>query len=155
MKQEFIVKLEGKQYEKGRKRLVVLLGCFIILLLIDMIYSPRSALSMLIPISFIWYRFKSVRAERTYLVDAICTVDVQETAIDLAIHSTQSKLCESHRISYADIRIFRIEEREVYIQFVDKNKRKHILRFFVMNDDVSYWQELTNGLNNINILNDY
>lgn len=146
MKQEFIVKLEGKQYEKGRKRLVVLLGCFIILLLIDMIYSPRSALSMLIPISFIWYRFKSVRAERTYLVDAICTVGVQETAIDLAIHSTQSKLCESHRISYADIRIFRIEEREVYIQFVDKNKRKHILRFFVMNDDVSYWQGLADKL---------
>lgn len=146
MKQEFVIKIEGKQYEKGRKRLVVLLGCFIILLLIDMIYSPRSALSMLVPISFIWYRLKSVRAERTYLVDAICTVDVQETAMDLKIQSTQSKLCESHRVSYADIRIFRIEEREVYIQFVDKNKRKHILRFFVLEEDVPYWQGLADKL---------
>lgn len=147
MKQEFVIKIEGKQYEKGRKRPVVMLGCFLIVILINMVYSPRTALSMLVPISFIWYRFRSLRAEKNYFTDAVCTLDVQETAMDMKIQSTQSRLCESHRISYTDIRIFRIEERQVYIQFVDKNKQKHTLRFYVMNDDVQFWQRLVDKIN--------
>lgn len=147
MKQEFVIKIEGKQYEKGRKRLVVMLGCFLIVILINMVYSPRTALSMLVPISYIWYRFRSLRAEKNYFTDAVCTLDVQETAMDMKIQSTQSRLCESHRISYIDIRIFRIEERQVYIQFVDKNKQKHTLRFYVMNDDVQFWQRLVDKIN--------
>lgn len=147
MKQEFVIKIEGKQYEKGRKRLVVMLGCFLIVILINMVYSPRTALSMLVPISYIWYRFRSLRAEKNYFTDAVCTLDVQETAMDMKIQSTQSRLCESHRISYADIRIFRIEERQVYIQFVDKNKQKHTLRFYVMNDAVQFWQRLVDKIN--------
>lgn len=147
MKQEFVIKIEGKQYEKGRKRLVVMLGCFLIVILINMVYSPRTALSMLVPISYIWYRFRSLRAEKNYFTDAVCTLDVQETAMDMKIQSTQSRLCESHRISYTDIRIFRIEERQVYIQFVDKNKQKHTLRFYVMNDDVQFWQRLVDKIN--------
>lgn len=147
MKQEFVIKIEGKQYEKGRKRLVVMLGCFLIVILINMVYSPRTALSMLVPISYIWYRFRSLRAEKNYFTDAVCTLDVQETAMDMKIQSTQSRLCESHRISYTDIRIFRIEERQVYIQFVDKNKQKHTLRFYVMNDAVQFWQRLVDKIN--------
>lgn len=37
MKQEFIVKIEGKQHEKGRGRLVIILGVCIIALLIYMV----------------------------------------------------------------------------------------------------------------------
>lgn len=142
MKYEFIIKIEGKQYEKGRGRLVIMLGCFTVALLIDMVYSPRTALSMLVPISFILYRLKSLRAEKNYFTDAVCTLEVKQEAMELSIQSTQSKLCSCYLIQFADIDSFIMEDREVHIEFIDDNKRHQNIDFYIMAKDVLCWKEI-------------
>lgn len=101
---------------------------------------------MLVPLTYVWFRFQSVQAEKNYFTDAICTLNIKHEYMELSIQSTQSKLCESHEIQYTDIKTFSIIEREVYIKFVDTNKRKQTLRFYVRNDDVQFWQRLADSL---------
>ena len=74
MKRVFIIKLQGKQHAKGCGRLVFMLLCFIVALVVLMIYSSKYFIALLAPVFYLILRLKNISAEKNFLADAVCTV---------------------------------------------------------------------------------
>lgn len=149
MKREFIIKLQGRQHEKGRGRLVFMLLCFVIALVILMIYSSKYFIALLAPAFYLVLRLKNLSAEKEYLTDAICTVDVHALGFELNVKSTQSKLCANHAILYSSINSFVINDRKVTIDYNvtnQENTQRRILEFHVLPNDLEFWCELSRGI---------
>ena len=147
MKQDFIIKLQGKQHAKGRWRLVFTLLCFIVALVILMIYSSKYFIALLAPVFYLILRLKNISAEKTFLADAICTVSAHDFGVLLSIKSTQSKLCETHNVLYSNTNNFIVGERKVTISYADNTKGKpndRLVEFHILLDDVAFWTELSN-----------
>lgn len=147
MKQDFIIKLQGKQHAKGRGRLVFMLLCFIVALVILMIYSSKYFIALLAPVFYLILRLKNISAEKTFLADAICTVSAHDFGVLLSIKSTQSKLCETHNVLYSNTNNFTVSERKVTISYADNTKGQpydHLVEFHILPDDVAFWTELSN-----------
>lgn len=147
MKQDFIIKIQGKQHAKGRGRLVFMLLCFTVALVILMIYSSKYFIALLAPVFYLILRLKNISAEKTFLADAVCTVSVHDFGVVLSIESTQSKLCETHNVLYSDTNNFVVSERKVTISYIDNTKRQPYVRlveFHIQPDDAAFWTELSN-----------
>ncbi len=146
MEKHFIIKIQGKQYEKGRGRLVVALACFIVALVILMIYSSKYFIALCAPIFFLLLRLKTMSAEKTYLTDAACAVTVLDRGFKMDIQSTQSKLCGSYMIAYNQVNSFTVENRKVTIDFYEGQQKafRRTLEFYVSQDDVDFWTEQAN-----------
>lgn len=146
MKQDFIIKLYGKQHAKGRGRLVFMLLCFIVALVILMIYSSKYFIALLVPVFYLILRLKNISAEKTFLVDAVCTVSVHDFGVLLSIKSTHSKRCETHNVLYSNTNNFTVSERKVTISYTDNTKKQpyeHLIEFYIRPDDTAFWTELS------------
>lgn len=147
MKQDFIIKLQGKQHAKGRGRLVFMLLCFIIALVILMVYSSKYFIALLVPVFYLILRLKNISAEKNFLADAVCTVSVHDFGVLLSIKSTQSKLCENHNVLYSNTNSFTVSERKVTISYTDNTKKRpydRMIEFHILPDDAVFWTELSN-----------
>lgn len=147
MKQEFIIKLQGKQHAKGRGKLVFMLLCFIIALVILMVYSSKYFIALLAPVFYLIIRMKNISAEKAFLADAVCTVSAHDFGVVLSIESTQPKLCETHNVLYSNTNNFTVSERKVTISYTDKTKRQpydRLVEFHILPDDAAFWTELSN-----------
>lgn len=147
MKQDFIIKLQGKQHAKGRGRLVFMLLCFIVALVILMIYSSKYFIALLAPVFYLILRLKNISAEKSFLADAVCTVSAHDFGVVLSIESKQSKLCETHNVLYSNASSFTVSERKVTISYTDNTKRKpyeRLVEFHILPDDVAFWTDLSN-----------
>lgn len=151
MKQDFIIKLQGKQHAKGHGRLVFMFLCFIVALVILMIYSSKYFIALLAPVFYLILRLKNISAEKTFLSDAVCTVSAHDFGVVLSIVSTQTKLCETHNVLYSNISNFTVSERNVTISYTDNTKRQTYNRqveFHILPDDAAFWTDLSNKFSN-------
>lgn len=147
MKQDFIIKLRGKQHAKGRGRLVFMLICFIVALVILMMYSSYYFIVLFVPVFCLILRLKNISAEKTFLADAVCTVSTHDFGVVLSIKSTQSKQCETHNVLYSNTNKFTVGERKVTISYTDNTKSKQyerLVEFHILPDDTAFWTELSN-----------
>lgn len=147
MKQDFIIKLQGKQHAKGRGRLVFMLLCFIAALVILMVYSSNYFIALLAPVFCLILRLKNISAEKTFLADAVCTVSTHDFGVVLSIKSAQSQQCETHNVLYSNTNKFTVGDRKVTINYIDNTKRKsyeRLIEFHIMPDDTAFWTELSN-----------
>lgn len=147
MKQDFIIKLQGKQHAKGRGRLVFMLLCFIVALVILMIYSSKYFIALLAPVFYLILRLKNISAEKTFLADAVCTVSTHDFGVMLSIESAQSKLCETHNVLYSNTNSFTVSERKVTISYTDNGKKRpysRLVEFHIQPNDAAFWSGLSN-----------
>lgn len=147
MKQDFIIKLQGKQHAKGRGRLVLMLLCFIVALVILMIYSSKYFIALLAPVFYLLLRLKNISAEKNFLADAVCTVSAHDFGVVLTIVSTQTKLCETHNLLYSNTGNFTVRERKVTISYTDNTKGQphdRLVEFHILPGDTAFWTELSN-----------
>lgn len=142
MKYEFIVKIERERYERERGRLLVMLGSFIVALLIYTLYSMKTALLMLVPITFVLFRFRGLKAKGKYWLEAVCTLALKSEFMELTIQAIQVKLCSRFRIKYSDIISFSIENREIHIEFVDGSGDHRSINFFIKAENVETWEKI-------------
>lgn len=146
MNQDFIIKLQGKQHAKGRGRLVFMLLCFIVALVILMIYSSKYFVALLAPVFYLVLRLKNISAEKTFLIDAVCTVSVHDFGALLSIKSTQSKLCATHNVLYSNTNSFIVSEQKVTISYTNNAKRKPydcLVEFHILPADMVFWTNLS------------
>lgn len=150
MKQDFIIKLEGKQHAKGRGRLVFILLCFILALVVLMIYSSKYFIALLAPLFYLILRLKNISSEKTFLADAVCTVSTHDSGVILSVKSTQQKLCETHNVRYSNTKSFTVNGRKVTIDYIDNTKRhsyERLVEFYILPDDATYWAKLSSKFN--------
>lgn len=148
MKQDFIIKLQGNQHAKGRGRIVFMLLCFILALVILMIYSSKYFIALLVPVFYLILRLKSISVERTFLSDAVCTASIHDLGVVLTIESAQPKLCEIHNVLYSNTDSFTISGRKVTISYICNEKRRpynRIVEFYILQNDIEFWNELSNA----------
>lgn len=146
MKRVFIIKLQGKQHAKGCGRLVFMLLCFIVALVVLMIYSSKYYIALLTPVFYLILRLKNISAEKDFLADAVCTVYTHDFGVLLSIDSAQSKLSENHNVLYSNTNNFKVSERKVTISYTDNTKRQahdRLIEFHILPDDVEFWAELS------------
>ena len=146
MKQDFIIKIQGKQHAKGRGRLVFMLLCFTVALVILMIYSSKYFIALLVPVFYIILRLKNISDEKNFLTDAVCTISTHDLGVVLTIESTQLKLCENHNVLYSNTKEFTVSGRKVSISYTDNTKRcpfECLIEFYILPDDVAFWTELS------------
>lgn len=147
MKQDFIIKLQGKQHAKGRGRLVFMLLCFIVALVILMIYFSKYFIALLAPVFYLILRLKNISAEKSFLADAVCTVTIHDFGVELSIKSVQSKLCETLNVLYPNVNDFTVNRRKVTISYMDNGKKQphgRTVEFHILPDDTAFWNELSN-----------
>lgn len=143
------LKLQGKQHAKGRGRIVFMLLCFIIALVIMMMYSSKYFIALMVPVFYLLIRLKNTASEKNYLTDGICTVVSDDSGMTLAIESLQPKLCNTYRISYANIDTFSVGERKVSIYYADSNDvnaETKTIEFFIRSEDKAFWEELAENV---------
>ena len=146
MKRVFIIKLQGKKHAKGCGRLVFMLLCFIVALVVLMIYSSKYYIALLTPVFYLILRLKNISAEKDFLADAVCTVYTHDFGVLLSIDSAQSKLRENHNVLYSNTNNFKVSERKVTISYTDNTKRQahdRLIEFHILPDDVEFWAELS------------
>ncbi|MBE6784942.1 MAG: hypothetical protein E7538_01730 [Ruminococcaceae bacterium] len=147
MKQEFNIKLQGKQYAKRHGRLVFMLLCFIVSIVILMMYSSRYFIALMAPVFYLILRLKNVSAEKNFLTDAVCTVITHDFGVVLSIKSAQSKLCETYNVLYSTVNDFSVCGRKVSVCYTSNEKgklRNRIIEFHILPNDVVFWCELSN-----------
>lgn len=150
MKQDFIIKLQGKQHAKGRGRLVFMILCFIAALVILMIYSSKYFITLLVPVFYLILCLKNIASEKTFLTDAICSVTIHDFGVELSIKSVQSKLCETLNVLYLNVNDFTVSGRKVTISYMDNGKKQphgRTVEFHILPDDTAFWNELSNKFN--------
>lgn len=124
-----------------------MLLCFIVALVILMIYSSKYFIALLVPVFYLILRLKNISAEKSFLVDAVCTVSAHDFGVVLFIESKQSKLCGTHNVLYSNASSFTVSERKVTISYTDNTKRKpyeRLIEFHILPDDVAFWTDLSN-----------
>ncbi len=146
MEEHFIIKMQGKQYEKGRRRPVVALACFIVVLVMLMIYSFKYFIALCVPVICLLIWLKKMSAEKTYLTDVSCSATVLECGVKMDIQSAQSELCGSYMIAYNQVNLFTVENRKVTIDFYGGQQKdfRRTLEFYISQDDVDFWTEQAN-----------
>lgn len=85
---------------------------------------------------------------RQDLSDAVCTVSIHDLGVVLTIESAQPKLCEIHNVLYSNTDSFTISERNVAISYICNEKRwpyNHIVEFYILQNDIEFWNELSNA----------
>lgn len=123
-----------------------MLLCFIVALVILMIYSSKYFIALLAPVFYLILRLKNISSEKTFLADAVCTVSTHDFGVVLSIESTQSKLCETHNVLYSNTNNFTVSERKVTIDYIDNTKRhsyERLVEFYILPDDATYWAKLS------------
>lgn len=75
---EFIAKTANRRLTARKKRLVIILICFIIAMLAMISYNAHLALSLLIPIAFVCYQLKSVFSSRNSIRDVRMRFDLND-----------------------------------------------------------------------------
>lgn len=82
-------------------------------------------------------------------IDAyVCTVSIHDLGVVLTIESAQPKLCEIHNVLYSNTDSFTISERNVTISYICNEKRwpyNHIVEFYILQNDIEFWNELSNA----------
>ena len=122
-----------------------MLLCFIVALVILMIYSSKYFIALLAPVFYLILRLKNISAERTYLTDAICTVDIHDFGVTLSVSSSQTKLCETFSVLYSNIETFSVIDRKVLISFTDNHEKKvqmKTIEFHILPEDATFWMDL-------------
>lgn len=123
-----------------------MLLCFIVALVILMIYSSKYFVALLAPVFYLILRLKNISAEKTFCADAVCTVSTHDFGVVLSIKSTQSKLCKTHNVLYSNTNSFTVSERKVTISYTDNTKRhsyERLVEFYILPDDATYWAKLS------------
>ena len=146
MKRVFIIKLQGKQHAKGCGRLVFMLLCFIVALVVLMIYSSKYYIALLTPVFYLILRLKNISAEKDFLADAVCTVYTHDLVYCYLSIQHSQKLRENHNVLYSNTNNFKVSERKVTISYTDNTKRQahdRLIEFHILPDDVEFWAELS------------
>lgn len=99
------------------------------------------------PASYVFfYAFFNLR-NLLYII-AVCTASIHDLGVVLTIESAQPKLCEIHNVLYSNTDSFTISERNVTISYICNEKRwpyNHIVEFYILQNDIEFWNELSNA----------
>lgn len=142
MKQEFIIKMQGKQFEKGRAHVYIMLLCFVLAMVILMIYSSKYFIALLAPIFWLLLRLKNISTERKYITDVICEVEVLNDGMAVTLRSTQSRLCNSFFVDYSKVQDAQIaDDGKVSISFLTSKGKEDIWTFYPMANNLDFWKK--------------
>ena len=142
MKQEFIIKMQGKQLKKGRARVFVMLLCFVITMVVLMIYSSKYFIALLAPIFWLLLRLKNISAERTYITDVLCEVEPLSNGMNVILKSTQPRLCNSFFVDYSKVQHAQIaNDGKVSIFFLNSKGKAETWIFYPMANNLDFWKK--------------
>lgn len=141
MKQRFIIKMQGKQLEKERVRIYVIILCIIFTMLAFILYSSRYAYALIVPIFWLLYRLKAISSERKYMTDVICEVEVLPNGMLVTLNSAQSQLCRTFLIDYNRVRNVQIDNNcKVTICFIADRSKETNWEFYPAQDSIDFWK---------------
>lgn len=142
MKQEFIIRMQGKQFEKGRARTYIMLLCFVVAMVILMIYSSKYFIALLAPVFWLILRLKNISTERKCITDVICEVETLTNGMDVTLRSTQSSLCDSFFVDYSKVRNAKIaDDGKVLISFFTSKGKENVWTFYPMANNLDFWKK--------------
>lgn len=142
MKQEFIIKMQGKQFEKGRAKIFFMLLCFVVAMIILMVYSSKFFIALLAPIFLLLFRLKTISSEKKFITDVICEVECKNNGIDITLRSTQSRLCNMFFIDYKKVQEAQFTNNgKIIIVYYDFDDKKNIWEFIPMDKDHDFWKQ--------------
>lgn len=142
--------MKGKQFEKGRVRAFFMLLCFIITMIILVIYSTKYFIALLAPIFWLCIRLTAMSKEQTYMADVICNVDIAEYGLKIQLHSKQPRLCGKYDMDYRLIQKFQVDSSgKVNIMFPVHKKKSQVLSFYALQTDIDFWLNEKARYNNI------
>lgn len=142
MKQEFIIKMQGNQFEKGRARIFFMLLCFVVAMIILMIYSSKFFIALLAPIFWLLFRLRTIYSEKKFITDVICEVECKNNGIDITLRSTQSRLCNKFFIDYKKVQEAQFTNNgKITIVYYDSNDKENIWEFIPMSKDHNFWEQ--------------
>lgn len=141
MKREFIIKMQGRQFEKGRIHIYIMILCFVITMIILMIYSSKYFVALLAPLFWILLRLKNISSEKNYMTDVICEITCEAHGLYVTLSSTQSRFCKSFFLDYNKVQCAQIaKDGKISISFITADNKKEIWNFYSLTEDNEFWK---------------